>query len=218
MGEERTGGRGALWAVVVAVLLLAVAGGAVFLLRPATPGEETRALESAFHRLRDAILQGDDEAFFRMHSRAAREDAIRTLPVIRSQYLGSPPQEREAFHELYQVTAEEFLSGEPRELMVRILPWMSGWRERREVFRVSRVRDVRVLPVIAHQQHVMDGDVPLSIDARVVMQAEHIQRPQHRRRPRIHCLAGLAPGKLKGAVLGLAVSGAEQPSQVLVLA
>jgi len=106
--------------------------------------EDLRAIEKSFHALRDAILQGDDEAFFRMHSRAAQEAAILEFPRIRAQYAASPPEEREAFHSIFRVTGEEFLTGEPRDLVVKMMPWKSGWRERREVYRTARIKDVRI--------------------------------------------------------------------------
>jgi len=106
--------------------------------------EDLRAIEKSYHALRDSILQGDDEAFFRLHSRAAQEAAVLEFPRIRSRYAASPPQEREAFHATYHITGEEFLSGEPRALVVRMMPWRSGWRERAEIYRTARVKDVRI--------------------------------------------------------------------------
>lgn len=131
---------------VLLLLLLLAAGGATgawLLLRPAATEDDIDAVERAFLDLRDALVQGDDEAFFRMHSRAAREAAVEEFPLIRSQYLASPPEEREAFHALYHVTASEFLGGSPRDLVVKMLPWKCGWRERREYYRRARVKDVR---------------------------------------------------------------------------
>lgn len=129
--------------VLAAGLLLALAACA-----PSCGGdpvaEDLREIERSYHALRDAILQGDDEAFFRMHCRASREAAVQEFPRIRAHYAASPPQEREAFHALFRVTAEEFLKGEPRDLVVRMMPWKSGWRDRREVYRTARVKDVRI--------------------------------------------------------------------------
>jgi hypothetical protein len=109
-----------------------------------TVERDLRDLEKAYHALRDAILQGDDEAFFRLHCRAARENALREFPAIRAKYAAAPPEEREAFHALFRVTGEEFLAGDPRDLVVKMLPWKSGWRERREVYRQARIKDVRI--------------------------------------------------------------------------
>jgi hypothetical protein len=125
---------------ILAALLLAAAAGC--------GGEEVdgdlRDIEASFEALRDAILQGDDEAFFSLHSRAAREAAVAEFPRIRAGYLAAPEEEREAFRRLYRVTAEEFLEGNPRDLVVRMMPWKSGWRDRREMYRRARVKDVRI--------------------------------------------------------------------------
>lgn len=139
MSATRRPARGLRAWVVAAAAALAAAG---------CPGDSTgkdlRDIEEAYHALRDSILQGADEAFFSMHCRAAREAAVAEFPVIRSRYLASPPEEREAFHALFRVTAEEFLGREPRALVVRMLPWKSGWRDRRELYRAARVKDVRI--------------------------------------------------------------------------
>ncbi len=142
-----TGRAARILLVGVPVLLAAAAAGAWLLLRPPTAGEEVREIEKAWLALRDAILQGDDEAFFRMHCRRAREKALEEFPAIRSGYMAAPPEEREAFHRLFHVTGREFLEGEPRDLIVKMLPWRSGWGDRRDLFRVSRVKDVRIEPV-----------------------------------------------------------------------
>lgn len=112
-------------------------------------GKDLREIEKSYYALRDAILQGDDEAFFAMHSRAARERALADFPGIRASYLSSIPEEKDAFHGLYRITAEEFLGGDPRALVVKMMPWKSGWKEGREMFRIARVKDVRIdhLPI-----------------------------------------------------------------------
>ena len=125
------------------LLALAAAGGAWVLFRPATTGEEIAAVERAWREIRDAIIQGDDEAFFDMHSRRAREDALAEFPLIRSRYLASSGEERKAFTALYHVTDEEFRTADPRSLVVRMVPWKSGWRERIDLFRRAVVKDVQ---------------------------------------------------------------------------
>ena len=104
----------------------------------------SQAIEEAYGKLRDSILQGDDRAFFGMHCRAAREAALEEFPRIRARYVASPVEEREAFHALFGVTGEEFLSKTPEELVTKILPVRSGWRARAEMFRTARVKDVRI--------------------------------------------------------------------------
>ena len=105
---------------------------------------DLRAIEEAYGKLRDSILQGDDRAFFGMHCRAARDAALEEFPRIRARYVASPVEEREAFHALFGVTGEEFLSKTPEELVTKILPVRSGWRARAEMFRTARVKDVRI--------------------------------------------------------------------------
>jgi hypothetical protein len=128
--------RSAVPALLLAALAAACDGDPV--------AEDLRGIEKSYHGLRDAILQGDDEAFFMLHSRAAREAALLEFPRIRSRFAASPPQEREAFQATYRITGEEFLSGEPRALVVRMMPWKSGWRERVDLYRTARVKDVRI--------------------------------------------------------------------------
>ena len=140
--------RGRLLLVGIPLLLAGALVAAWPRLRPPTAAEEIREIEGAWRALRDAVLQGDDEAFFLLHSRRARDRAIEGFPAIRAKYLAAiDPEEREAFHRLYHVTAEEFLRGEPRDLVVRMLPWLSGLRDRAEILRVSRVKDVRIEPL-----------------------------------------------------------------------
>ena len=136
--------RGVAGAAAAAALLLA--GGTALLgsCSPDPVAQDLRDIEDAYLRLRDAILQGDDRAFFEMHCRRARDVAIEEFPRIRARYVASPAEEREGFHRLYGVTPEEFLSGTPEALVARILPIRSGWRERREMFRTARVKDVRI--------------------------------------------------------------------------
>ncbi len=105
---------------------------------------ETRDLEAAFERLRAAIRDGDDEEFFRMHSSRAREEALADFPLVRARYLGAPEEERRAFRERFHVQEKEFLEGAPRDLVVRILPWRTGWRERADLYAASRVKEVRL--------------------------------------------------------------------------
>jgi hypothetical protein len=121
------------------VLALAAAG-----CRRDAAAQDVHEIEKAFYGLRDAVLQGDDEAFFRLHSRAARERAVAEFPLFRSSYAASPPEARKAFQQRFRVTDEEFLKGDPRDLTVRLLPWRSGWRERMETLRITRVKDVRL--------------------------------------------------------------------------
>lgn len=106
--------------------------------------QDTRDIEKAYYALRDALLQNDDEAFFAMHGSEARQWALDGFPRIRAGYLAGAPEEREAFRRLFHVTEEEFLQGNPRDLVVRMMPWRSGWRERREMFRGARVKDVSI--------------------------------------------------------------------------
>ncbi len=113
------------------------------LLRPSTTEEEIASVQKAWRDIRDAIIQGDDEAFFNMHSRRAREDALGEFPLIRSRYLASDEAERAAFCKLYNVTDEEFRSEDPRALVLRMVPWKSGWKERIHLFRRAVVRDVQ---------------------------------------------------------------------------
>lgn len=105
-------------------------------------GDDVAAVEEAYRGLRDAILQDDDDAFFRLHSRAAREEAVAGFPQVRSRYLASSEEERDAFRALYGVTEKEFLTGKPEELVTRIMPWKSGWRARKELFRICTVKNV----------------------------------------------------------------------------
>jgi hypothetical protein len=127
---------------------LAVAAAAVAVLLAGCDGdsvkEDTRDIEKAYYALRDALLQADDEAFFALHGSEARQWAIDSFPAIRAGYLAAGTPQREEFRRLYRVTDEEFLAGQPRDLVVRMMPWRSGWRERREMFRNARVKDVRI--------------------------------------------------------------------------
>jgi hypothetical protein len=109
-----------------------------------TTRRDLREIENAYYSLRDAILQGDDEAFFRLHCREAREGAVANFPALRAEVLSLPPDRRAAFCAQYRVAEEEFLRGDPRALVVRMMPWKSGWRAGREAFRNARVRDVRI--------------------------------------------------------------------------
>jgi len=130
-----------LAASLVGFLLL---GGALALLRGCggdSTAQDTRDIEKAYYALRDALLQGDDEAFFAMHGAEAQAWALESFPAIRAGYLAGLPEERAAFQKLYRVTEAEFLGAEPRALVVRMMPWKSGWRERRDFFRGARVKD-----------------------------------------------------------------------------
>jgi len=134
-------------ALPLGLLAVAVLAGAVGLLASCegdTARQDTRDIEKTYYALRDALLQNDDEAFFAMHSAEARQWALDSFPVIRSGYLAGIPEEREAFRRLFHVTEEEFLQGEPRALVVKMMPWRSGLRERREMFRGARVKDVSI--------------------------------------------------------------------------
>jgi len=143
MRLPRRAGPPAHLALVLLGLLAAPAGGGCGR-EPAT-SREIREVEKAWQDLRDAIVRGDDEAFFLMHCRRAREGAVAEFPLIRSRYLASPEGEREAFRALYHVTDEEFRNAEPRELVVKMVPWKSGWRERAPYYRQALVKDVRFL-------------------------------------------------------------------------
>jgi hypothetical protein len=123
-------------ALLLALLLSACDGDATV--------DETRAVERAFHAVRDALLQGDDDAFFELHSAEAKSWALDNFPSVRAGYVAAGPEERKAFRDLYRVTEEEFLKGEPRALIAKIMPWSSGWRAAAETFRNARVTDVRL--------------------------------------------------------------------------
>ena len=120
----------------------------VLALLPGCPGDttkqDTRDIEAAYFALRDALLQADDEAFFAMHGSEARQWALDRCPTVRAGYLARIPVEKEAFLRLYLLTEEEFLRGDPRALAVRMMPWMSGWRQGKDMFRTARVKDVRI--------------------------------------------------------------------------
>ena len=134
-------------AVARRVLLPVLAAGLAFN-APGCTGDSTEKdlldIEKSFHALRDAILQGDDEVFFRMHSAASREHAVREFPLHRSRYLALPEEGKKAFLADVHMAEKEFLNGEPAVLAVKLLPWESGWRERREMFRAAKVKDVRI--------------------------------------------------------------------------
>jgi hypothetical protein len=135
------------WPLLAVAALGLVAAVAVGLLRmrgsdPAV--DDVRAAEATYFALRDAILQDDDEAFFALHSRRAREHSLRWFPGIRAMYIASPAEERAGFHARFHVTEKEFLEGRPEDLVPRMLPWASGWRGRKELFRRAKVRDVRI--------------------------------------------------------------------------
>jgi hypothetical protein len=140
------GRRGRVAVGIAAGLLLLGGAGALAWrsLRPDDAGDEVRSAEAAYLALRDAILQEDDAGFFRLHSREAREAALRRFPAIRAEYVASPAEERAAFQQQFGVTEQEFLTGRPEDLVARMLPWKSGWRQRRELFRRARIRDTRI--------------------------------------------------------------------------
>ncbi len=131
-------------------ILLALAGAAAavgvlgFGCGERSTDRDLRDIEKAYYALRDAILQGDDEAFFALHSEEARKWAISIFPSIRAGYLAANASERERFEKTNHVTSREFLDGEPRTMVVRMMPWRSGWRDRRDMFRAARVKDVRI--------------------------------------------------------------------------
>lgn len=131
----------------VAFLAAVLLAGALALL-PACDGDstvqDTRDIEKAYYALRDAVLQGDDEAFFAMHGTEAKRWALDAFPAIRASYLSGIPEEREAFRAIYHVTEAEFLESEPRAMVVKMMPLKSGWRERRDLFRSARVKDVAI--------------------------------------------------------------------------
>ncbi len=131
--------RGSSLSAASLLLALAAAG-----CGPSRAVRDVRAVEEAYRALRDAILQNDDEAFFRMHSRAAREAAVNDMGEVRRKYAAQSREEKEAFQRLYHVTEEEFLHGEPRAVATRVLPWRSGWRERKELFRAASIHDVQI--------------------------------------------------------------------------
>jgi hypothetical protein len=123
------------------------------------PVEDLEAVEQVYRGLRDAILHEDDEAFFLLHSRSARETAVAEFPQIRARFLASSKEEQVEFLETYRVTREEFLGNDARSLVIRLLPWRSGWRERRELFRTVSVKDVRIEHIAAR------GEEPASVQA-----------------------------------------------------
>ncbi|MHC4922954.1 MAG: hypothetical protein ACYTG4_02610 [Planctomycetota bacterium] len=146
--------------------------------------DETRAVEQAWVSLRESVLQSDDEAFFLMHSRRAREEAVEVFPAIRARYLGSPRDEKVAFRTLFRVSEDEFLHGDPRDLVVKMMPWKSGFRARREMFRLSKVKDVRINAVQAPdgtESH--EGVVILDISAS--LDPEEAKRLPERYLPRV---------------------------------
>ena len=139
------GGLAAAGAAAVGTVVLAL--GALGLLGSCSVdpvAQDLRDIEAAYERLRDTILRGDDRAFFEMHCKAAQDAALEEFPKIRARYVASPVEEREAFHRLFGVTGDEFLSGTPLELVTKILPVRSGWRARAGMFRTARVKDVRI--------------------------------------------------------------------------
>jgi hypothetical protein len=106
--------------------------------------QELKDIESAFGELREAVLRDDDERFFSMHCREAREAALRDFPAVRSGFLALPAEERRAVEQELHLSGGELATGEPRALVVKMLPWKSGWKGRKEVYRRSRVKQVRI--------------------------------------------------------------------------
>jgi hypothetical protein len=137
-----TGGRARVVAAVLGALLLAGAAAATRGCGRDATGGELKELEKAYYALRDAVLQGDDEAFFRMHSAEARAWALGEFPAVRATYVASGPEDRKAFERTFRVGAKEFLEAEPRAMVVKMMPWRSGWRENVEFFRSAKVRDL----------------------------------------------------------------------------
>ena len=149
---EAGGGRRVLISIAALAVLAGFLAAGWHYLGPASGRggvTDRRALEEAYGRLRDAILEGDDAAFFRMHSRQAREAAIRDFPLVRARYVSSPVPGREAFRREYGLTEAEILEGNPEDLVHRIMPFQSGWKVRAEMYRAARVHsvDVRREPV-----------------------------------------------------------------------
>lgn len=137
-----TRGRTGVAAAVLGALLLAAAAAATRGCGRDATGGELKDLEQAYYALRDSILQGDDEAFFRMHSAEAREWALGEFPTVRATYVASGPEDRRAFERAFRVDSKEFLEAEPRAMVVKMMPWRSGWRENLEFFRSAKVRDL----------------------------------------------------------------------------
>jgi hypothetical protein len=135
---------------VLAVLLLGGLAVASRGCREDPTRRDLKDLEKAYYALRDAILQGDDEAFFQMHSAEARAWAVSEFPGLRATYVASGDEQRRAFEKTFHVGSKEFLESEPRVLVVKMMPWRSGWRDNREMLRSARVRDAsfeyRTLP------------------------------------------------------------------------
>jgi hypothetical protein len=121
---------------------------AVLALLPAcnrdTTVQDTRDIGKAYYALRDALLNGDDEAFFALHGSEARKYVLDAFPAIRADYLSGSAEAKAAFRRQYRVTDEEFLAGEPRALVVKMMPWKSGWRDMTDLFRTARVKDVSI--------------------------------------------------------------------------
>ena len=72
------------------------------------------------------------------------------------------------------------------------------------------IMNVRSPIVIAYQQLVVNRDVPSVIEIRIKVQVEHVERPDYRRRPCVHCLACLFPRELEGPVFNRGVASIEQ--------
>jgi hypothetical protein len=140
-GESRpAAGASSLLALVLLAGLVASGGSC----RKDSTEADLRDIEKAYYSLRDALLNGDDEAFFALHSAEARRWALDSFPGIRAGYVAADVSERQAFEKLYHVGSKEFLEAEPRAMVVKMMPWKSGWRERRGMFRAARVKDVRI--------------------------------------------------------------------------
>jgi hypothetical protein len=136
--------RGRTWLLLAAVGASIALGIVGFGCGERSTDQDLRDIEKSYYALRDAILQGDDEAFFAMHSEEARRWAVSIFPSIRAGYLAANAAERERFEKKNHVTAKEFLDADPRAMVVRMMPLKSGWRDRREMFRSARVKDVRI--------------------------------------------------------------------------
>ena len=57
---------------------------------------DTREVTEAYYVFRDAILQGDDEAFFRIHGSEARQWVIENFPSVRAEYMTGNPEQKES--------------------------------------------------------------------------------------------------------------------------
>jgi hypothetical protein len=87
-----------------------------------TTVQDVRDIRKSYYEFRDALLQGDDRAFFSLHCAEARRWAVDNFPSVRAEFLTGGAEGRAAFLRQYRVTEEEFLKGDPRDLVARMMP------------------------------------------------------------------------------------------------